>query len=103
MGHARAKLGKCETCLVQVAVVAVQDGRDVHVDNVAVLELTQVGDPVADHLIYRGTERLWEVVIVERRRIRPRLDGDVVHESVDFISGHPGPDDPVRRVETLTP
>ena len=49
---------------VGVAVHAADVDGDVEVHDVAVGQGTVVGDPVADHLVHRGAERLREVVVL---------------------------------------
>lgn len=55
--------------LVQVPVVPFVVERDVDVQNVPVLQDPLVGYAVADDFVGRGADRLWEMVVVQRRRI----------------------------------
>mmetsp|Transcript_13677 Transcript_13677/g.35380 ORF Transcript_13677/g.35380 Transcript_13677/m.35380 type:complete len:289 (+) Transcript_13677:3-869(+) len=87
--------------LVQVAVVALKVGGHVHVDDVPVLQLALVGDAVADDFVHGGAHGLWEVVVVERRRVGIALDGRLVHDAIDLVGGDAGADGGVRGVQDL--
>ena len=43
---------------------------NVDVENITVLEDSLIGNAVADDLVDRGADRLGEVAVVERRRVR---------------------------------
>lgn len=94
-----AAVGAPQPLCAEAAGAAVEDRRHVDVDDVAILELSHVGDAcsgpagrarklavrwggarsarllrgvcdtVAHHLVDRGADRLWEVVVVERRGV----------------------------------
>ena len=53
------------------------------------------------HLVDARADALGEVVVVERARVRARLDERLVHDAVDLISGHARLGRAVRRVERL--
>ena len=76
-------------------------GRGTDVDDIAVLKLAEVGDAVADDFVHGGADRLGEVEIMEGRRVRAVLDGELVHHAIDLICRHAGPDDTRRRVQNL--
>ena len=77
--------------LVEVTVVAVDVGGDVHVEDIPALQGPRVGDSVADDFVDAGAARLWKVVVVERRRVPP-VRGDVgVADLVELLGGDPGP------------
>ena len=72
---------------VGVAVDAVDVGRDVEVEDVAVLQHPGVGDAVADDLVRRRAHALREAVVVERRRVGVALDVQLVDVLVDLVGG----------------
>lgn len=55
--------------LVQVPMPAVQEDRDVHIDDVSRLQGAPVRDPVTDHLIDGGAHAFWEVEVVVWARV----------------------------------
>ena len=73
----------------RVAVVAVLDHRDVDVDDVALPEPAVARDAVADHVVDRRADGLWEAAVVERGGNRPLLLHDVpVTDGVEVAGGH---------------
>jgi len=68
----RVRLGPVTNvvCFVEIAVEALVVEGHVEVNNIAVEKNTLIGDAVADDLVDRGADGLWEVVIVERGGIR---------------------------------
>jgi hypothetical protein len=68
-------------------------GRDVDVDDVAVLQGAAVGDAVADHLVDRGAQGLGEAPVAERRRVGAVVEQELVADSVDLVRGDAGRDD----------
>mmetsp|Transcript_8080 Transcript_8080/g.16390 ORF Transcript_8080/g.16390 Transcript_8080/m.16390 type:complete len:312 (-) Transcript_8080:261-1196(-) len=87
--------------LVEVGVIAVEHRRDIDVDDVAVFELAHVWYSVADDFVDRGADRLWEVKVMQRRRVRSRLDGCIMNDPVDLIRRNAWPDDAVSGVQNL--
>ncbi len=77
---------------VGVAVYPADEGGDVEVDDVAVLQRSRVGDAVADDLVDAGAHALREVVVVERARVGVAFDAQVVDVHVDRIGRDPGGD-----------
>lgn len=53
------------------------------------------------HLVDARADALGEVVVVERRRVRARLDERLVHDAVDLVGRHARLRGAVRRVERL--
>ena len=81
-----------EEGVVEVAVVPVEVGGDVDVDEVAVLEHRVVGDAVADHLVDRRARRLRVAAVAERRRVRAVGDDVLVRDAVELVGGDARPD-----------
>jgi len=82
-----------EEHLAGIAVEAVLDDGDVHIDDVAAFQALVARDSVADLVIHRGADRFWETPIVQRRRYRPLDPGDeVMADGVELVRGHPGLD-----------
>lgn len=48
--------------------------------------IAQLRTHVADDFVDRRTTTLWEVVIVEWRRVSPSCKSCLVYDSIDFIS-----------------
>ena len=72
-----------------VGKVAVVDGRNVHIDDVAVLEGHIVGgDTVADFLIDGGAGAFGEPAVAERGGDAAKLPGLFKNQPVDFGGGH---------------
>ena len=108
---------------VGVPVHAADERGDVNVDDVAVVDQRVVGDPVADHLVQRGTQRLRVTAVPERAGIRAMADQEVVahlvqvvgrdawgHGSSDRLqglggqlAGHPHPLDDLGRLDVRLP
>jgi hypothetical protein len=63
---------------------------DINIDDVSVIEHVAIRDAMTDHFIQRGTDTLGVTVIIERARIRPALDGQIVDQNVDVVSGDTG-------------
>ena len=76
----------------RIAVPAVEDQRDIDVDDVAFLHRLVVGDAVADDVVERGTGRLAVAAIHQRRRQGAVVHGEVVNELVDGRRRHAGLD-----------
>mmetsp|Transcript_3660 Transcript_3660/g.9514 ORF Transcript_3660/g.9514 Transcript_3660/m.9514 type:complete len:337 (+) Transcript_3660:34-1044(+) len=87
--------------LVQVSVVAVDNGGDVDVDDVAIAKLSVIGDAVTHDLVHRRAHRLGEAAVVERRGVRPRLNGRLMHDSIDLIGRDADAHRSVRLVQDL--
>ncbi len=68
-----------------IAVPAVEDGGDVDVDDVAVLQPLVARNAVADDVIDRGADRLREAAIVERRRDRAVIADELVAQPVELV------------------
>jgi hypothetical protein len=81
---------------VGVTVHAAEVCRDVDVDDVAVVDHRVVGDPVADHLVQRGAQRLRVTAVAERAGIGAVADQEVVTHLVQVVGrdarGHGGAD-----------
>ena len=77
--------------LAGIGIVAVQDGRDIHIDNVALAEHPISGNPVADHLVDAHANAFRKSAIVERRWNGPPLEGKIVHDGVDRIGRNARP------------
>lgn len=54
---------------VEVSMISLVIDRYVEIEDVTIEEESLVGYPVADHFVWRGTQRFREVIIVQRRRI----------------------------------
>ena len=76
---------------VAVAVYAVEEDRDVAVDDVAVDQRAVVGDAVADDLVHRRAQRLRVALVVQRARIAATRDARVVTDAVELVGGDAGP------------
>ena len=82
-----------------VAVKAVAprvDGRDIDVDDVAVLQYPLLRDAVADHFVDAGADALGETSVVQRGGHRVLGQGELVDQAIDVLGGDPrhdvGPD-----------
>ena len=60
----------------------------IQVDNVSILEWSRVRDAVADDLIDGSAETPGIVVIVQWRGVRIVLYYELMHHSIDLLSGH---------------
>ena len=87
LGHVAGQEGG-----VGVAVHAVDVGRDIDVDDVAVLDHRRVRDAVADDLVERRTAGLREALVAERRRVGAVVDHVLVGDAVQLIGCHTGRD-----------
>ncbi len=76
----------------RVAVEALEDGGDVDVDDVAVLEHLFTGDAVTHDLVDRGADALRKAVVVQRRRPGTAAHRVFVDELVDVLGGDAGAD-----------
>ena len=74
-----------DKCLVKIAVIALVEHRDVDVHNIAVLQLSAVGDPVTDDLVDGRAHRFGKVKVVQWRRVCPKLDTCVMNHFVNVI------------------
>ena len=79
---------------VGVAVHAVDVGRDVDVDDVAVLERAGVGDAVADDLVDARAHRLREALVAEGRGVGAVVEHVLVGDGVELVGGDAGRDAP---------
>ena len=70
-----------------IAVPAVEDERDVDIDDVAFTERLVVGDAVADDVIDRGADRLAIAAIVERGWVGAMVHGELEGEIVEPRGG----------------
>ena len=77
---------------VGVAVHAVDEGGDVDVDDVAVLDDAGVGDAVADHLVDARAQRLREAAVAERRGVGAVVAQELVADPVELVGGDAGCD-----------
>jgi len=84
-----------------IAVHAVGVDGDVDVDDVAVEQLTGVGDAVADDFVDGGAHGLAETPVVERTRVGASPDRFVVHDFVDLVGRDAGFDELARVDEYL--
>ena len=75
---------------VGVAMYTVHITRDVEIDDVAIVHNSGVGNAMADDFIQTCAHTLGVVVIVQRARVCPALDGFFVHKYIDVICGHAG-------------
>src|SRR5699024_3874578 len=82
----------CQERRVGVTVDAVDERRDVDVDDVPVTDHRGVGDTVADHLVERDTARLGERLVPQGRRVRPVVAQELVYDPVDLVGRHAGRD-----------
>ena len=80
---------------VGVPVHAADVRGDVNVDDVTVVDHRVVGDPVADHLVQRGTQRLRVAAVAERAGVGAVADQEVVAHLVQVVGrdawGHSSP------------
>src|SRR3546814_6145427 len=67
---------------VGVAVHAIEEDRDVEVDDVAVGQRSVVGDAVADDLVDGCAQRLREAAVVAGSRVAAAVDAGLVADSV---------------------
>src|SRR3954467_2120314 len=84
-----------------VAVPAIDDGRDVDVDDVAVLERLVARDAVADDVVDRDAAALGVAAIAEGRGDRARFDRHPVDDVVEVLGRHAGDDMRYQRVEDI--
>src|SRR5450830_41005 len=76
-----------------ITVVAVFDDRDVDVQGVAVFQRLVARNPVADHVVDRGADRLGEALVVQRGRDSLlHVDYIVVADAVQCFGGDAGLD-----------
>ena len=73
-----------------VAVPAIEQGRDVHVDDVAVLQDLVAGNAVADDMVDRGAAALGKAAIAQGRGNCPLAQHMVVNQGVERAGGHAG-------------
>ena len=69
---------------------AVQVDGDVNVHDVAVGQRPTIGDPMADHLVDRGTDRLGVAAVVQRAGVATAGHRGCVHDLVQMIGSHAG-------------
>ncbi len=84
-----------------IAMPAAQDGGDVDVDDVAVLEALVARDAVAHHVVDRGADRFREAAIAQRCRYRLAPDDELVAQPVELAGRDPGHDVRGDEVERL--
>jgi hypothetical protein len=87
--------------LVQVAVIPFVVNRNVNVDNVAFEERAVVRDAMTNHLIHRGAARLWEINVVERRRVAVPRKRRFVADPINLSARDAGSDRPGARIQDL--
>ncbi len=82
-----------------VAMPAILDDGDIHVDDVALFQRLVIGNAVADLVVDRGADR-FGVGVVARGRVVQRgrdgvlhVDGVVVGQFVELVGGHAGHDE----------
>ncbi len=63
-----------EKCLALIAMPAIDDGGDIDVDDVAIVQHIAIGDAVANHIIDTGAAALGEVLVTERRALVTALE-----------------------------
>src|SRR5690606_17931722 len=85
----------------RIAVPAVNDQRDVDIDDVALAQRLVVGDAVADDVVDRRAGRPRIAAIAERRWDGVVRHGEIIDETVDGVGGDTGTDDLDKRVEAL--
>ena len=73
---------------VGVPVYAAEVRGDVNVDDVAVVDQRVIGDPMADHLVQRGAQRLRVTAVAERARVGAVADQEVVPHLIQVVGGH---------------
>lgn len=71
---------------------AVDDARQVDVDDVAVSQNVVVGDAVADDFVDAGANGVGVAVVAQAGRSVAVLDGVIVSQLVDLAGGDAGPD-----------
>ena len=71
--------------LVEVAVHAVVERRDIDVDEVTVDEHGVIRNPMADHLIEGGATGFREAAVAELGRDRPMVEDKLVAKTVEFL------------------
>lgn len=74
-----------------VAITYVQKHRDVDVEDVSLLELSRVGNAVANHLVHRGADRLGKAAVVEGRGVSICLHHHVMDGPINGVGGHARP------------
>ena len=73
---------------VGVAVHAADEGGDVDVDDVAVLDDARVRDAVADDLVDARAQRLREAAVAEGRGVGAVVAEELVADPVELVGGH---------------
>ena len=61
----------------------VNDGRDIHIDDVTVLQFVAVGDPMADDIINTGATALGIILISQRCRFMAMIEGPLMDELIN--------------------
>ena len=80
----------CEEHAAGVAMEAVLDNGDIHVDSVARAQLSVAGNAVADHVVDGGADRLGESPVIQGGRNGAlHVNDKIVADAVQFVSGHP--------------
>mmetsp|Transcript_415 Transcript_415/g.587 ORF Transcript_415/g.587 Transcript_415/m.587 type:complete len:219 (-) Transcript_415:484-1140(-) len=64
---------------------------DVKIDNISILNLSVVGNTMADNFVDRSAYRFWEVVIVKRTGINPPFNTGLMNDPINFICGDANP------------
>ena len=72
------------------------------VADVSILQLSEVGDAVTDHLVDGCAAGLGEVEVVEGRRVAVPLHTRLVHHPVNLVRGHPRPHCPGTQIQHLS-
>ena len=73
-----------------VAVPAVDDGRQIHVDDVAVLQRAGIGNAVADDFVHAGANAFGKALVAQAGGNVPVGAGVFLHEAVEFFGRHAG-------------
>jgi len=75
-----------------IAMPAIDDGRDVDVDDVAVAKLILAGNPVADDVVDAGATTLGVALVPERRGTIALIEGPLVDQAIDLFGRRAGDD-----------
>lgn len=76
--------------------------RNVHIENIAFLQRSSIGDSVADDLIDRSAARAREVIVIKGRRVRALRNDVLVNCLVDLLGCDSNLDFGVSDVERFT-
>mmetsp|Transcript_33983 Transcript_33983/g.53046 ORF Transcript_33983/g.53046 Transcript_33983/m.53046 type:complete len:224 (+) Transcript_33983:1-672(+) len=88
---------------VKITVVSTQIvRRHVNVDDIPVLNFSIIRNTVTDHFVDGGTDRFWEIVVIQRGGITTSFQTRLVYDSIDLIRRHPRPDGPSGNVQNFS-